>query len=340
MIDVKKAVQHIRSGTVHPVYVLYGKETYRIDQFVRLLKSHLVNEEDEAMSVITYDLTQTPIQSVIEEAKTVSFLPPPKVILVKDRDLFRTSKEATKMNHEIDLFYDYIKCPSQDAVIVFIVQGDKLDERKKIVKTVQKGAVVVHFSPLGAQELVHWMIGQAKEQHVVLATETADQLVCYAGTEMTALSMEIEKLCLFVGRGGTIQLQDVERLVPRTLEQSGFALVEQIVQLRQQQAMQIFYDLLQQREQPIKIVALLIHQFRMILHVKALVEQSTSSPQMASVLGVHPYVVKKAKEQAAHFSTSKVKALLGLLAKLDYEMKSGLIHKELGLELFLLRLFR
>ncbi|MNJ75768.1 DNA polymerase III subunit delta [compost metagenome] len=75
-----------------------------------------------------------------------------------------------------------------------------------------------------------------------------------------------------------------------------------------------------------------------MLQVKELGRQSYSQQQMASQLGLHPYAVKIAGDQARRFDTAKLREVLSELAQLDYKMKSGGIDKVLGLELFLLKL--
>ncbi|TGV00104.1 DNA polymerase III subunit delta, partial [Mesorhizobium sp. M00.F.Ca.ET.186.01.1.1] len=89
--------------------------------------------------------------------------------------------------------------------------------------------------------------------------------------------------------------------------------------------------------EPIKLIALLARQFRMLLHVKQLAPRGYSQQQMAGMIKMHPYAVKKAMEQARHFSEDSLKKLLHILAEEDFRMKSGQVDKRLALELFVAR---
>lgn len=336
-MDVKSATKAIRNGETAPVYVLYGTEKYQIQQFTDMLKQQVIEEEHREFAIIPYDLSETPVEVVIEEAETVPFLVPRKLIIVRDANLFTAGKDS-KMDHQIDRLLTYMDNPADYSTIVFLAQGDKLDERKKLVKAAKKQAVVLAFAPLSSEELLAWIVKLAKQRDVSFEAGAAETLVSYAGTGLQTLSAEVDKLCLFAGNGGTIKRADIESLVARSTEQNVFALVEELANLRLEKALGLFYELLKQREEPIKIAALIARQFRIMIQVKELGQQSYSQQQIASQLGLHPYAVKIAGEQARKFQAERLRVILSHLSELDYQMKTGAVDKVLGVELFLLRL--
>ncbi|WP_018887960.1 DNA polymerase III subunit delta [Paenibacillus massiliensis] len=337
-MDVKSAMQAIRKGKTAPIYVLYGTEKYQMKQFLDTLKEQMIEPDHQEFAVASYDLTDTPIEAVVEEANTAPFLVPSKLITVRDSNLLSAAKDNSKIEHRIETLLSYIEQPAEYSVIVFVVYADKLDERKKLVKQLKSVGVVLHFSPLGSDDLLQWIGHKAQEQQVMLDTSTAELLIRYAGTGLETLAAEIDKLCLYAGRGGTVSSSDIEELVPRSTEQNVFVMVEELANLRIQNALAIFYELLKQREEPIKIAALITRQFRIMLQVKELMRQNYSQQQIAGQLSLHPYAVKIAGEQARRFSLQQLSSMLHELAELDYRMKSGQIDKVLGIELLFLKL--
>ena len=238
------------------------------------------------------------------------------------------------MDHRPEALLDYLTNPADYSVIVFMVGQEKLDERKKVVKAVKKSGVALSFMPLGGEDLLRWVDKQVKKSDCTLREGAAEAIVRNAGTSLQALSGEIEKLCLYAGAGGVIDVATVDMLVARSTEQNVFALVEDIANLRLDKALGIYYELLKRREEPIKIAALITRQFRIILQVKTLSTQSYSQRQIASQIGLHPYAVKIAGEQARKFETARLEGILNHLANLDYQMKTGAVDKVLGIELF------
>ena len=130
----------------------------------------------------------------------------------------------------------------------------------------------------------------------------------------------------------------VELLVARSLEQNIFSLTEKIVDRDIASAIAIYRDLILQKEEPIKILAAISSQFRLIYQTKELGRRGYSQAQIASQLKVHPYRVKLAMGQAQRFSEQEVMRVMDLLATADYDMKTGGMNKELIIELILLRL--
>ncbi|MDP4097023.1 DNA polymerase III subunit delta [Paenibacillus sp. P96] len=337
-MDLKAAVKAIRKGDIAPVYLLYGTEKYQMKQFADMLQENVIEEEHREFAVIPYDLSDTPLDAVVEEAETVPFLVPKKLVLVRDAGVFTAGKDSGKIEHRLDVLAAYIENPADYSVIVFMVHADKLDERKKIVKQIKSAAVVLAFSPLSSEELLSWVEKRMAERRVTLEEGAATALVRNAGTGLQALAAEIDKLCLFAGEGGTVGVKEIDSLVARSTEQNVFVMVEELANLRMENALSIFYELLKQREEPIKIAALITRQFRIILQVKELAQQSYSQQQMAGQLGLHPYAVKIAGEQARRFRPERLRWILNELAELDYRMKTGAVDKVLGMELFFLKL--
>jgi len=223
-------------------------------------------------------------------------------------------------------------------VLVFTAAADKLDERKKLVKALKDANSLVHCQAPSADELSRWVIRQADKLGFAFAPGVVDQFILYTGTHLQTLMQELEKCALFLGRGGMLTSEHVERLVTRTTEQNVFILIEDIVQLKLDRAFTMLNELIKMKEEPLKILMLIARQFRILYQVKDLTQQGYSQQQIASQLGIHPYAVKIAAGQAGKYELDRLARILGELSDLDYRMKSGGIDKVMGLELFIMKL--
>lgn len=320
------------------MYLLYGQEKYLIQEFIRYLTQKCIEPDHRDFAVSKFDLSEMPVDAVLEDAETLPFLVPRKLIIAKDAVFFTGAKDSSKIDHDLDRLMQYLQSPVDFTVLVFTVQAEKLDERKKLVKYMKEKGWAVPFLTLSSEELSLWVKRQAEQAGAKMADDAADALIRAAGTHLQTLSMEIEKLSMYCGAGGVIDAYTVERLVPRGTEQNVFLLIEEMVQLRLDRALSILYDLLKQREEPVKLLALMARQFRLILQVKELSRQGYTQQQTASAVGAHPYAVKIAADQGRRYEEARLRSILTELAELDYRMKSGTIDKVLAMELFLLKL--
>jgi len=337
-MDVRKAAKDLQAGNPAPVYLCYGPEKYRMREFIQLLSDSLFDPDMKEFAVSKFDLSETPLSQVIEDAETLPFMVPRKLVIATNALLFTGAKDNSKVEHHVDRLLEYLKAPAEHAIIVFTVDADKLDERKKIVKALKEREAAVPFPTLTAEELLQWIARRAQRLGFTFAPGAADQIGMYTGGNLQALSAELEKISLYVGAGGTATSATVDQLVPRSIEQNVFMLIEDIVQLRLDRAFVLLEELLKMKEEPIKITMLIARQFRIMLQVKELGKMGYSQQQMASQIGLHPFAVRIAEGQARRFDTPRLCAILAQLADLDFQMKSGRIDKVLGLELFLLKL--
>ena len=338
MMDYKTAAKGITQGKALPIYVCYGTEKYLQQEFITHLIDKLVEPEQRSFAVSRYDLSETSLDLILDDAETLPFLADKKIVIAKNAFFFTGAKESTKVEHRVERLLDYMKSPVDYAVIIFVVDTDKLDERKKIVKALKDNQSAIPFLPLSVEELTKWMTQRAEKWRVTFGNGAIEKFILYTGAQLQLITTELEKLSLFIGPDGCITEELVGQLVVRSAEQNVFILMDEIVKQRLGNALSILHDLLKQREEPIKILLLIARQFRIMLQIKELEHQGYSQQQIASSIGAHPYAVKLASEQGRSYTLARLSGLLSQLGELDYQMKSGKVDKALGLELFILEI--
>jgi DNA polymerase III subunit delta len=328
----------IKKKQLSSLYLLYGTESFLINETYNLIIQTILNEEERDFNLSVYDCEEAPIEAALEDAETLPFFGDKRVVLVKNPYFLTAEKGKEKIEHNIKRLEEYIEEPSPYSVVIFAGLYEKLDERKKITKALLKKAEVFVASPLNEKETRQWVAQYLQSSNVAIEEEAVDLLLQLAGTSLMALTNELNKLTLFVGQGKTITAETVRMLVSRSLEQNIFVLIEKVVQRDLHEAFRVFYDLLQNNEEPIKILSLLAAQFRLIYQVKAMASKGYGQQQIASQLKVHPFRVKIALGQAKQFSIEELMRIISHLAEADYQMKSGLMDKRLIIELFLMKL--
>jgi DNA polymerase III subunit delta len=337
MADYRQAAKDVKEGKIAPVYLLYGTETFLMDEMCDWIKTQALQGGDAGFNLVVMDLEEQPVQSLVREAETPSFFGGKRVVIGKNAWFLTGTRVKAKVEHRPEELLDYAQNPLQDNVLILTVSAEKLDTRKKLVKQLKKTAVTVAFAPLETKELTEWVARRLKQFQVQVHPQAADRLVQLTGNDLRLLASECEKLAVYVGRGGTVTPDAVAELVPRTLEQDVFKLINSVAKRNTGEALGIFHDLLQHKEEPIRILALIIRQFRMMLQVKVMAEQGKAAKEIASLLRMHPYPVKLALQQGRSFSEGTLRCLLQRAIEADQWIKSGKIDKVLAVERLLLQ---
>jgi len=325
--------------TKEAINLFYGTENYLIEQEINKIIEKSIPQAERDLNVITYDLTSTPLDIVVEDAETPPFLSKHKVIIARNATFFTGQKAQKSIEHNLDALDRLVENPPDYSIVIFTVQSEKLDERRKIVSKIKKLGNVRFFTSLAGNQLIDWVIKTAKTNEATMSKETASHIIQIVGPNLQMLTEEIRKMATNVGRGGTIDLMVVEELSSRTMEQNIFILIEKVADLNKEEAFKILYDLLKNKEEPIKILALFVRQFRLMLMAKELNRIGYSAKQIASQLGEHPYSIQLALKQSHKFTELQLKEIIKKLAEIDYSIKTGKIDRILSLEMFLFYLF-
>ena len=329
----------IASGKVDPVYLLMGVEHHIFDSTIERLKKALP-EIDEA-SIIRFDLEETPIEVVIEEADTLPFLEDHKLIIAGNASfLSGQDKKRNEVEHNLTVLEEWLANPSPTATVVFIAPYEKLDGRKRITKKMREMTTVIEAMRLEGNDLLTWVQHEATANGTNITSQTAQTLVSTAGDNLLSLSTEIDKMATYLGGEGEITTGVIEALVARTPEMDVFRLTDAYIAGNISSTVSIYHDLLRNGEEPIMLTSLIAGQIRLMIHVQSLRRKGYQQHQIAKTLHVHPYRVKLMLENRKLPGESRLLMILNKLAEIDYKLKTTGGKRERLLELFFMEPLR
>lgn len=327
----------IRKGQFSPVYLFLGTESFFIQEAREALLRHSMDEGDQELNVGVYNLEEVPLDRALEDAESLPFFGERRLVIAENPQFLTGEKPKNNLEHDIGWLEAYVNQPADTTILAFFAPYEKLDNRKKISKLLQKKATIVDVSPLGATETRQYLSRYVKEEGFDMDRNTAQFFFERTEENLSKGIHELQKLFLAAMDTKKITKKMVEDLVPRNLEQNIFEIVTDVLNKNTQQAIQTYRDLILQKEEPIKINAILLGQFRLLLQVKLLAKKGYQQPDMAKVLKIHPYRIKLANQQIRNLSEEVLmRAYLGLV-EAEKNMKTGNSLKEIQFELFMLQ---
>jgi DNA polymerase-3 subunit delta len=309
------------------LYLLYGTENYLIKKEIdKILNANSI----EKINVSEYNLEIDNFKDIIEDANTISLFADKKAIIVNNSYLF--TGKSIKNENDPELFLDYFKNVNPYSIIIFIVDSEKLDERKKIVKEIKKIGTVKDFNQ--KNDLTDILKNMFEGYNISI--QDIRFMIDRCGNNLDILSQEVNKIKIYKDEDKNITKEDIINLTSKNIDIDIFGFVDTIVNKNKNKALEIYKEMLINGEEPIKILVILANQFRIIYQAKELYKQGYSGNDIATMIGIHPYRIKLALKKAINYNSDTLLDYLEKLADLDYDIKIGNIESSLGLEMFIL----
>ena len=313
------------------IYLLYGKELLLIE---KKMEEIIQREELSDYAINKYDLENDSLNVIIEDATTISMFGNKKGIILANSYIFTGTTKKSSIEQNTDLLLSYLEHPNPDTILIFFILSEKLDERKKITKSIKKVGSVIE---IGTNKNLNAIVKEMFEDYEI-SSNVAQLLIDRVGENLQILKQECDKMKTYKGKEKGITEQDILNLTAKNIDADIFRLIENIVLKNKQIALEAYQEMIKRNEEPIKILIMLANQFRIMYQAKELSKKGYTANDIASILEVHPYRLKLALEKSRNFSSTILLHYLEELANLDSNIKSGFIEKDLALELFILKI--
>ena len=288
----------------------------------------LIKEKDfDSSSVTTYDLEEDSITSLIEDADTISFLTPNKVIIGKNLSNNNLDEKNLKTLSK------YLDNPNSDVLLILVTTN--IDARKKSIKEVINKLSLVNISTDTKTLVKDILKGYDVEYRVINLLEE------YYSEDLERLISETKKLALAFINTKKITYKDALELLVKPLNKQdslAFDLVREIALKDKKKAVNIYNELLSYNIESYALFGLLESQYRLLYQVKVLNKRNISYNDMASILEVHPFRVKKTLELVRYYTLKEIRKLLKNLSDIDFKIKSGVYENNIIIDLLILNI--
>ena len=338
-----QAINDIKDLTVHtlpPILVLTGED---VGQFEWLKKDILqkIAYDSSDLNYSYFDMKETSYAVVELDLVSLPFFADEKIVILDHLLDLTTAKKRVLTDEDLKQFESYLEMPSESTKLVIFAEG-KLDSKRRLVKLLKREAQIVEAATPKDQDLKRYFASQAQELGLKFVEDALDQLLLKSGYDFGELQKNLALLQAYK-EDGQITLEDVEEAVPKTLQDNIFDLTQMILKRQIDQASNLVKDLRLQGEDEIKLIAIMLGQFRLFTQVKILSEEGQPESQIVTSLSdlsgrkINPYQVKFALRDSRRLSLPFLKQAMITLIETDYAIKSGQYKKDYLFDLALLK---
>lgn len=302
-LELKNSVKN----EILPIYYIEGEDAFLRQSALSTLKNAFLVEPDFNLTNFTGADLKADIEDFLTAVRSYPFLSDKRVIVVSEYYPTATELKSKKLQ-------EIFNTVEETSIIIFI------NSKACAPLKNQNNVTVVDCNKLDLDSITKYLRAVLLKNQIVIDSGAVTKLVEYSGYDMAKINGEINKLVSFVKDTKVIDETAVDAIVVKDTDYQIYELSGYIADKKYQKVFQTLNEMLSKKESEQMIFMSIYYHFRRLLHVSI---SNQSDSEIASVLGVKEYAVKKAKMQAKKFSVKRLKAVCDKLCEFDTAFKSG-----------------
>ncbi len=324
---MKTLAQDIKSGKFKNEYLICGEEEYLKLNYKNQLIKAIAGED--TMNLALYEGKNIDINEVIDNAETFPFFAKYRLIVLEQSGLFKTGGEQLA---------EYMDKIPETTIFLFVEQD--VDKRSKMYKAVKKNGYICEINRQSEKDIEVWAAKIFDYNGKKITKADMAYFIANVGTDMEILSQEIEKLISYAYDKNVINKNDIDAVCIKQLNVRIFDMIDAISVKNQQKTLDCYYELIAEKEPPMRILFMISRQFNLILQAKDLSARGMSKEQIAGAMGVQGFIASKSISQSRNFTVSELKAGLAESISTEELIKSGRMDENIGVEMLLVKYSR
>ncbi len=321
---MKTLAADIKNGEFKNIYLICGEEEYLKLNYKKQLINAIVG--DDTMNLGLYEGKGIDINEVTDSAETFPFFAEHRLLVLDNTGMFKGGG---------DELAEYMSKVPTSTIFLFV--ESEVDKRSKLYKAVKANGYICEINRQGEQELSLWAARIFDINDKKITKANMSYLIANVGTDMEVLSREIEKLVSYSLKKNVIDKEAIDAVCVKQLNVRIFDMIDAISTKNQKKTLDCYYELLAEKEPPLRILAMISRQFNLMLQAKDLIGRGMNRSQVAQTMGVQDFIAGKCINQSRNFSIRDLKAGLEESVKTEQMIKIGAIDANIGVEIMLVK---
>jgi DNA polymerase-3 subunit delta len=319
----RAATTRAATGTV---LLLHGDERFLIDELatstLNAWKADLVSD----FGLDTIEGTGLTAARLQDSVLQLPFLDPYRAVFVRMLPATRAESMAPAL----------ADVPATTRLLITV--AGRLNPGNKLVKAVTSAkGTAQEMQHLKGRALSDWTTRRAIDVHG-LTPAIAAQVVRVTPPDLSVIDSELSKLAAYKASGSKLTAEAVTELLAGGREDEIFKLTDNLLPHPTPQAMQIARGLTRGGLQPTSVAYRMARHIALVLEVRARQERGESLGQVQDQMTEHRFVIQKAYDVAQNADPDRLEAALRAIRDYEWEVKSGQVDAEWGLDVLLTRL--
>ncbi|MBC8547813.1 DNA polymerase III subunit delta [Clostridiaceae bacterium NSJ-31] len=322
------------------VYFLYGEQTYLKKLYLKRIVEKAVDGPLADFNLSRFDGSSAGLDEISDAVEALPVMAERKCVVVTGLDVGKLSAAETAKLKEL------LADPPETAVLVFVSGDAPVDLKKNakwkaFLKLVDAVGDAVELGTRAQGDTNRFLKAMAERGGCSISSDSCAYLVRRCGSDMQALGNEMAKLCAYRGKG-EITREEIDRCVVPQLDASVFDLSRLIHRGDYQGAMRNLADLIALREEPVMILGALSSNFIDLYRARVARQNGKTAADLVKLFSAYKgrdWRVRAAMKDCDRYSRGQLAAILELLARADYRLKSSRVDNVVILQETITRIF-
>ena len=305
------------------LFLIVGDPFLR-EQKTKILTAEIEKKAGSPLAHQTFDLEETPLETVLAAARTLQFFLPGQVLCVQNAG---SMKEP-----EIAAMEAYLEHPEPKTTLVLESDGLKgATDLQKLVKA--KGQLILLAKEEARGSGAAFIQQKLAQYQKTMAPAARTKVLAMCGDAVMFLDTMIERLVQFSGDQKEIDEDMVSRFEENWTEMDVFKLTNALVDRDPARALKVFRNLVGFYEADlISLVGILHWQLRQLWQASMLLAAGVSEREICSKLRMPPQRLSALRR----FPVERMEAAIESLYHIDRQSKTGQVEGVAGVEAWLL----
>ncbi len=319
------------------LFFLYGEDSFRSYEKVLEIKHKFQMNDKSGSGLSSFDASEKKnVLSEIKNALENTGLFSNKKLLILKKII--SDSPAEEQAQILNFFKKNIEKLKVDTDSLIIFWENSIPRKNNaLFKFLLEKAKKQNFEKLSGTKLEQWILKKliTPETNTAISPLALNKLIAYTNSDLATINQELEKLIAF-SCGKIIDDTAIEFLVMANLNGNIFETIDVLASKNKKSAIKLIHKHIAFGDDPFYLFSMLIYQFRNLLRISSLQENTISSEfEISKLTKLHPYVVKKSFHQAKLFGFLKLKKIYAQLCATDLKIKTGKIEIKLAIDKFI-----
>ncbi|MDE6208969.1 MAG: DNA polymerase III subunit delta [Lachnospiraceae bacterium] len=321
---MRNILNDIKNNEYKRIYLLYGEEGYLKKQYKSKITEAICG--DNTMNYSYFEGKNVDIKEVKGISDTLPFFADLRLVVLENTGFLKSSNEELA---------EYLLNVPETTTILIVEQ--EIDKRNKVFKTIKDKGYICEMQKQNTASLQKWIVGILNQNGKKITETTINIFLEKVGQDMDNISNEIEKLICYTGDREVITIEDINDVCTEQITSKVFDMIDALGYKNRTKALDIYYDLISNKESPLLILYMITRQFNIMIQLMELKSLGADNKKMSEKTGLAPFIVTKTLKQIQNFKNSVVKEALLEGVELEEKIKVGNINEKMAVEMLLIK---